>query len=98
MPKAQVDLTMLKRMMSELEEQLAQALEIVNKNPIPNREITIDYVVEMNKAAGLAGGLMTEAGMIIGDIQRAMSGNPETASSKELMSKLMSGLKGTGFN
>ena len=63
-PKTRVDLTLLKRLMAELENSLDTAKGI-------NTDVDSDmneYVIEMSKAAGLCAGLMQEASCLVLDI------------------------------
>ena len=85
-----VDLTLLKRLVSELEASLASA-DVVKEAALNSN----DYVVEVSKAAGLASGLVVEATMLIGDIQYLIksAGSP---SKDDSMKDLMSLFKGTG--
>jgi hypothetical protein len=91
MPKnAKVDLTLIKRLIGELESTLATAESIKTDS-----KDMVEYIVEMQKAAGLASGVMTEAGLLIGDIVSVAHGTagPE----KDGLSKLLgSVLKGGG--
>lgn len=92
MSKAKVDLTLLKRMVAELESSLTTAESIktdVNADKV-------EWVVEMNKATGLAAGVMTEAGLLMGDIQQIIQGVPGSASKQDFLEKLLGGLKGPG--
>lgn len=91
MSKAKIDLATLKRLVSELESTLSAAEGIktdVNADKI-------EYVVEMNKATGLAAGVMTEAAVLMGTIQSLIqdAGAPSKA---DFLEKLLGTLKGPG--
>jgi len=88
--KKPVDLTLLKRLVSELETTLT-ASEAIDSKANKN-----ELVVEMSKAAGIAAGVMNEAAALIGDIQYVAGSAGTVASGQDLLGKLMSGLKGTG--
>jgi hypothetical protein len=87
-----IDLTLLKRLVSELESTLNTA-EGIKTDVQANK---IEWVVELDKATGLAAGIMTEAGMLAGDIQHLTQGNPATNKQQDLLEKIFGGLKGTG--
>lgn len=93
MSKSKVDLTVLKRLVSELEAELATADGIktdVNADKV-------EWLVSLNKATGLAAGVLTEAGLLMGDIQQLVAGGPSAMSpDKDLLTKLLGGLKGPG--
>lgn len=86
---ASVDLTLLKRFVSELETGLATADAIRTvEGPIP------DYLVEMSKTSGLAASVMQEASMLVGDIQKQMMQLQNPSSSQgDLLDKLFGGSK-----
>jgi hypothetical protein len=93
MSKEKVDLTLLKKLVGELEASLQSA-----DNVLENDKNT--YFVEMAKAAGLAAGLMQEASLLIMDIYAVANTNQPNASQKNdllLNSPLLGGLKGGGF-
>ena len=86
-----VDLTVLKRLVAELEKELenADALKLAGEK--------VEWIVSLNKATGLATGLMTESGLLMGDIQLLATGNQQPVGTQAgLLEKLMTGLKGTG--
>lgn len=62
LPKIKVDLSLIKKFISELEESLnvAEAIRETSSN---------DYIVEMSKSYGLASGAAAEATALMGDIQ-----------------------------
>ena len=84
-----VDLTLLKRLVGELESTLATAEGIKNDSQDVN-----EYVVEMQKAAGLAAGVMTEATLLVGDIAVAVrsGSSPE----KDPLATSLGAIKGGG--
>ena len=58
-----VDLTLLKRTTDALEKTLAMA------DSIKDNADKIEWSIELDKAAGLAAGILTEAGLLLADIQ-----------------------------
>lgn len=91
MSKNKVDLSILKRLVSELESTVAHAEDIktdVNAD-------RIEYVVEMNKATGLAAGVMTEAAILMGELQSLIQG-AGSPSKADFLEKLLGSLKGPG--
>ena len=86
-----VDLTVLKRLVSELEKELATAdsLKLAGDK--------VEWIIALNKATGLATGVMTESGLLMGDIQLMAVGNQQPSGTQAgILEKLMTGLKGTG--
>jgi hypothetical protein len=88
-----VDLTLLKKLVSELELSLEAADKIKSVKGSEN-----DWVVELNKATGLAAGVMAEAGMLAGDIQHSIAGGTSASGGKqaEFLDKLLVGFKVPG--
>ncbi len=94
MAKNKVDLTIVKRLLAELEATLATA-EGINTDVNADK---VEYVVEMNKATGLAAGVMTEAGLLMGDIQSLIQGAGSSTTKADFLEKLLGSLKGPGTN
>lgn len=92
MAKNKIDLTIVKRLLAELEATLATA-EGINTDVNADK---VEYVVEMNKATGLAAGVMTEAGLLMGDIQSLIQGAGSSATKADFLEKLLGSLKGPG--
>jgi hypothetical protein len=93
MSKNKIDLAIIKRLLSELESTIATA-EAINTDVNADK---IEYIVEMNKATGLAAGLMTEAGLLMGDLQHYIQGVSAPGTTKaDFLEKLLGGLKGPG--
>jgi hypothetical protein len=86
-----VNLTLLKRLVSELETTLESAEEIAANKTEDNVQ---NYIVEMSKCTGLAAGIMQEATMLVGDIQQMVKINtmPGGGGAKEDLSSLLAGL------
>ncbi|HEY5268685.1 MAG TPA: hypothetical protein VII94_06235 [Candidatus Saccharimonadales bacterium] len=90
MSKSKINLDVLKRLVSELETSLTQAESIAKAEKL-------DYVVEMSKASGLAAGILTEAGLLMQDIQFLVTGaNGPPSNKQELLEKLLGGFKMPG--
>lgn len=89
-----IELDTIKRLMAELESTLSTA-ENISTDVKADR---VEYVVEMNKATGLAAGIMMEAGLLMGDIQQLIQGAGAPASKADFLEKLLGGLKGPGSN
>lgn len=92
MAKNKVDLDTIKRLMAELEATLSTAENITTDVKADK----VEYVVEMNKATGLAAGIMMEAGLLMGDIQQLISGVSTPGTKSDFLEKLLGGLKGPG--
>jgi hypothetical protein len=91
--KPKVDLTIVKRLLAELESTMATA-EAITTDVNADK---VEYIVEMNKATGLAAGLMTEAALLMGDLQHAIQGMSAPGTAKtDFLEKLLGGLKGPG--
>jgi hypothetical protein len=88
MKPGKVDLDLLKRLVAELEISLNTAYGIKTDLKSEKEE----YVIEMSKATGLASGVMTEAALIVGDIQHLLT--QPGSKSMDLLDKIMGGLKG----
>ena len=91
-PKTKADLTLLKRLMAELESSLDTANGI-------NTDVESDlneYVVELSKAAGLCAGIMQEASMLVIDISSQVRSSQAPSSNKgtEFLEKILGPLKG----
>ena len=57
----------------------------------------IEWIVSLNKATGLAAGVMSEAGLLMGDIQQLIAGGGAVGGpDKDFLTKLLGGLKGPG--
>lgn len=87
-----VDLTVLKRLVSELESELAVA-EGIKTDVNADR---VEWIVSLNKATGLAAGILSESGLLMGDIQQLMSGGPAASDKTDFLNKILGGLKGPG--
>jgi hypothetical protein len=93
MSKQKVDLTVLKRLVAELEAILATAEGI--KTDVSGDKV--EYMVEMNKATGICAGILTESGLLMGDIQSLIQGLSAPGVSKaDFLEKILGGLKGPG--
>lgn len=90
-----VNLTLLKKLVGELEASLTTAESI--KSSV-NSDVN-EYIIEMSKAAGLCAGVMSEAGMLVGDVQTMVMSVQNPASAKsDLLDKILGPLKGSGTN
>jgi len=92
MAKNKVDLTVLKRLVAELESTLSTA-EGIQTDVAADK---VEFVVEANKATGLAAGIMMEAGLLMGDIQNLLQGASAPSVKSDFLEKLLGGLKGPG--
>jgi hypothetical protein len=90
--ETKIDLDILKRLVGELESTLATAEGIK-----ADKADVKDYIVEMSKAAGLAAGIMAEAGALVGDMQHAVWHSTAPKGKDDALSKLLAGLKGGGL-
>ena len=92
MAKSKIDLDIIKRLVSELEASINRAEDI--KAAAGDK---IEWIVELNKASGLAAGIVSEGALLIGDIQYTVQGGPPSGSVKQdFMEKILGGLKGPG--
>ncbi len=91
-----LDLTILKKLVSELEEGSIRSSEIKLTTDKP----PVDYIVEMSKVAGLVSGIVTECTLLIGDVSALvkMSQQPTPAKSSNLFDSILSGIKGGPSN
>jgi len=90
---SRVDLTLLKRTVAELETTLIAAEAL--KPDLTNSGDKVEWTIELNKATGLAAGVLTEAGLLMADIQALIQGlAPSAAAGKDFMEKILGGLKG----
>jgi hypothetical protein len=91
-----VDLTLLKKLIGELEISLATADTIKSGVATTNNH---DYIIEMAKAAGLAAGTMQEAALIVSDISVLTAGvqGPAAVKSGDFLDKLL-GIKSPDKN
>ena len=89
-----VDLSLVKRLMTELEAAIATAEKMPHEDKMTKNE----WIIELSKAQGLALSVMTEASLLVGDIQHLIGGAPALGSlpKLDLLDKL--GLKGSGSN
>lgn len=89
-----VDLDLVKKLITELESALNVA-EAIKTDSKPGMQ---DYIVEMQKAAGLAAGVMSEAALLVLDI-KTLTTSVQGASPKSTaaIDKFLSALKGGGF-
>lgn len=92
MSKSKVDLSLLKRLVGELDSMIAAAEGMSTDVKADKNE----WVLELSKATGVAAGIMTEAGLLMGDIQHLIAGSPAGAPKSDLLEKLFGGLKGPG--
>jgi hypothetical protein len=92
MAKSNIDLEIIKRLVVELEASVKRAEDI--KAAAGDK---IEWIVELNKASGLAAGIMSEGALLAGDIQMTVQGGPPASSGKQdFMEKILGGLKGPG--
>lgn len=91
-----IDLTLLKRLVSQLEKELDACERIKNDE---TGEL-VDFIIEMSKSAGLVTGIIQESSLLIGDIQSIVkvSQHPGAQQSKpsDYLEKILGGLKGSG--
>lgn len=92
MSSGKIDLTILKRMVAELEASVNTA-EAIRTDVKADK---VEWIVELNKATGLAAGVLTEAGLLMGDLQHMVQGGPSGGSKQDLLEKILGGFKGPG--
>jgi hypothetical protein len=85
-----VDLTLVKKLIGELE----ASLEAADGIKTAKGDVT-DYIVELSKSAGLAAGVMQEASMLVMDVQaQAMAVQNPAPPKTDVLEKLLGPLKG----
>lgn len=94
MSKNKVDLTTLKRLVAELEATLNTA-EGIKTDVAADK---VEFVVEMNKATGLAAGVMMEAAILMGQTQEMIQSAGAPTSKADFLEKILGPLKGGGSN
>jgi hypothetical protein len=67
------DITYLKKLVAELETLTAEAEKIKAENDLKSSPSPDEYLIAMNKAAGICFGITTEAGALVGDVQKIVS-------------------------
>jgi hypothetical protein len=92
MSKQKIDLSLLKRLVAELESSLSTVENMETDIPASKNEL----IVEASKAAGLAAGVMQEASMLMGDIHALVEGSMTPKGKNEFLEKLLGSLKGPG--
>lgn len=95
-----VNLDLLKKLVNELESALTLSNNIKDSKAGDVSQYMSEYVVEMSKASGLAAGVMTEASLIVTDIQALIfkaSGGSPTLDKLDVgaFDKFMGALKGS---
>jgi hypothetical protein len=91
MAKKTIDLTLIKRLVSELEVVLDKADEIKNA-----KGDKLEWILELSKASGFVTSILGESGLLIGDIQNLIQGGPQAGAKQDLIEKFLGGLKGPG--
>lgn len=93
MTKQNIDLTLLKRLLAELDASV-QILSSISTD-VPSNKTEI--MVEGAKAAGLAAGLMQESAAIMGDVYTFLDGGAAASPIKnDFLDKIMGSFKGPG--
>lgn len=87
-----VDLTLLKKLVGELEAHLNTA-EGIRTASVPDH---LEYFVEMSRAVGMASGIMQEASALIGDIGVAVKNAQSQPTKDSFLEAFLT--KGSGSN
>src|ERR1035437_6525180 len=96
---AKIDLTLLKRLISEAEVSVEKSEKVMVdlKARVPDVDHN-EYIVELSKAAGLFAGVMSEASMLVLDVQALMQAvqgpSPAKAPSTQKSDALSKALEG----
>lgn len=93
-PSRQVSLSLLKKLVSELE----ATLDLTDSIREARGDVQ-QYIVESHKAAGIAAGIMKEGSMLVADIHMLIRHNTETSSVSEKQDSIqdiLGGLLGKG--
>lgn len=88
-PEVKVDLTVLKKLVGELESTLNTAYAIASAANPDNAE----RVVELSKAAGLCAGIMQESSLLVLDIHAVVRGTQPPVDEGDLLSKILGSIK-----
>src|SRR5581483_6775859 len=91
-----INLTLLKKLVSELEATLAVTEEI----PTDKDEDAIRFITELSKSSGLAAAVAQEASALVKDMYKVstMAQQPPMATGEELLSELFGGVSGGSKN
>ena len=93
MSKQKLDLSTLKRLVAELES-ITSAAEGIKTDVNGDK---VEYVVEMSKATGICAGIITESGLLMGDLYGLIQSVSAPSTSKsDLLDKILGPLKGGG--
>jgi hypothetical protein len=93
-PGKQISLSLLKRLVSELE----TTLDLTDSIREARGDVQ-QYIIESHKAAGLAAGIMKEGSMLVADIHMLIRHNTETGATTEKpesIHDILGGLLGKG--
>lgn len=88
----QADLTLLKKLVAELESMLDSSEAYLHSENVDNNQ----YVLEMSKTGGVAAGIVQEATMLLGDIAQMVRASQQLPAKNDLESLLKS-FKTPGF-
>lgn len=89
MSKPKVDLTLLKRLVAELESAVGTVEGIQTDVNTDHNE----FMVEASKAAGLAAGVMQEAAVVLMQLHDTMDGTQNSAGAQDFLDKILSPFK-----
>lgn len=89
MSKPKVDISLLKRLVAELESSLSVMESIQTDVNTDNNE----FVVEASKAGGLAAGIMQEATVVLVKIHTVIDGTQNAPATQDFLSKILGPLK-----
>ena len=89
MSKPKVDLSLLKRLIAELEGSVA-TMESIQTDVSTNHN---EFVVEASKAAGLAAGLMQESAVVLMQLHDTIDGTQHAAGAQDILSKILGPFK-----
>ena len=93
MAKFKIDLSLIKRLVQELETSVSLAEKLNGESASEKLECTVEY----QKSIGFASGIMTESALLLADIQQIIHGNSTPSGSKQdLISQLLGGSKNPG--
>lgn len=97
MSKKMIDLSLIKKLVVELETTMTEAdrLKAIVEQSL-NADSKIECIIQLNKALGLAAGIMTESSMLMGDLQHQMHGGPVDSNKVDFMEKILKGLGPAG--
>jgi hypothetical protein len=100
MSKKIINLSLMKKLIVELESTMTEAdrlrEQVETHKPSINEDTKVECLIALNKALGLTAGILTEAGMLMGDLQHQMHGAAGASAKTDIMDQILGSLGGVG--